>query len=307
MADSSRVRTLMTVNGHPDDETVTAGGVMARYAAEGVRVVCVVATRGELGEIVDPTLDTPANHARLGSIREGELQQALAELNPAIEHVFLGYRDSGMIGQPSNSDPESFWSADVDEATGRLVKVVRETRPDVMVGPNHFGNDGHPDHIRAAQIAALAFERAGDTTCYPEQLADGRSVWAPSKLYESVDQLGRGAKVRRALATGGVRSLVSMSFRVLRHWTPQAERKRKRMAAEQGAVTTSVDVAAYMPNKFRALQAHRSQIRPDSDRFALTAEERAKINPTEDFTLSASRVASSIPEQDLFAGIEEGH
>ena len=303
MADSSRVLTLMTVNGHPDDETVTAGGVMARYAAEGLRVVCVVATRGELGEIVDPALDTPDNQARLGSIREQELQRALAELHPAIEHVFLGYRDSGMMGEPSNGDPASFWSADVDEATGRLVRVVREVQPDVMVGPNRFGNDGHPDHIRAAQIAALAYARAADPTSYPEQLAAGLSAWTPQKLYESVDQLGRLAKMRRALGSGGIKSLASMGVRVLRHWSPRRERKRRRMAAEQGAVTTRVDVTRFTANKYRALQAHRSQIRPDSDRFALTAEERSRVSPTEDFTLSASRVTTTRPEDDLFAGL----
>lgn len=306
MADASRVLTLMTVNGHPDDETVTAGGVMARYAAEGLRVVCVVGTRGELGEIVDPELDSPENYARLGSIREVELERALTELHPAIEHVFLGYRDSGMMGEPSNGDAVSFWSADVDEAAGRLVKVVREVQPDVMVGPNRFGNDGHPDHIRAAQIAALAFERAGDPSSYPEQLAAGLSVWAPQKLYESVDQLGRLAKARRAFGSGGVKGLASMSVRVLRHWSPGRERKRRRMAAEQGAVTTRIDVTEFTANKYRALQAHRSQIRADSDRFALTAEERSRVSPTEDFTLSASRITTSRPEDDLFAGLRAG-
>ena len=307
MTDSGRVPTLMTVNGHPDDETVTAGGVMARYAAEGKRVVCVVATRGELGEIVDRGLDTPDNHVRLGSIREAELQQALAELHPGIEHVFLDYRDSGTMGEPSNDDSDSFWSADVDEAVGRLVKFIREFRPDVMVGPNRFGNDGHPDHIRAAQIAAIAFERAGNAECYPEQLAGGLSVWAPSKLYELVDQFGRLEKAKRALATGGVRSLVSMSVRVLRHWSPRRERQRVRMVAEQGTVTTQIDVAKFTANKYRALRAHRTQIRPDSDRFALTAEERSRVSPTEDFTLRAARVATSVPEHDLFAGLGGGY
>jgi mycothiol S-conjugate amidase len=211
-----------------------------------------------------------------------------------------------MMGAPSNGDAVSFWSADVDEATGRLVRVVREIQPDVMVGPNRFGNDGHPDHMRAAQIAALAFDRAGDPTYYREQLTEGLSVWAPKKLYESVSQLGRLAKARLALATGDVASLASMSVRVLRHWSPGRERKRRRMAAEQGNVTTRIDVSRFTANKYRALHAHMTQIKPDSDRFALTAEERSRVCPTEDFTLSASRVPTTCPEDDLFAGLREG-
>jgi GlcNAc-PI de-N-acetylase len=118
------VLTLMTVTGHPDDETLWAGGVMARYAAEGLRVVCVTCTEGENGSIVVPELDTPENRARLGEIRAEELTRALARLG-SIENRWLGYGDSGMTGSPQNTDPHSFWSADPTEATGRPVIAHR--------------------------------------------------------------------------------------------------------------------------------------------------------------------------------------
>src|SRR3989304_10388595 len=135
--------TLMLVHAHPDDESLGTGGVMARYAAQGVRVVCVTCTGGEHGEIVVPELDTPDNHVRLAEIRAGELRRALARLGP-IESRFLGYVDSGMMGTAENEAPGSFWRADFDEAVERLLVIVRELRPQAMVGHKDFGGLGPP-------------------------------------------------------------------------------------------------------------------------------------------------------------------
>src|SRR5512132_4624065 len=112
--------TLLLVHAHPDDETIGTGGVMARYAAEGARVVCVTCTGGEHGEIVVPDMDTPENHARLAEIRAEELRRALARLGH-VESRKLGYVDSGMMGTPENEAKESFWQADFDEAVERLL------------------------------------------------------------------------------------------------------------------------------------------------------------------------------------------
>ncbi|MGE5531549.1 MAG: PIG-L family deacetylase, partial [Bacteroidota bacterium] len=166
--------TLMTVHAHPDDETISTGGVMARYAAEGARVVCVTCTGGEHGEIVVPELDTPENHDRLGEIRAEELRRALAQLGN-VESRKLGYVDSGMMGTPQNEAPESFWQADFDAAVERLLTIVRDVRPQVMVGYNDFGGYGHPDHIRSALVCKAAFERS---------VAEDGDL-APVKLYET--------------------------------------------------------------------------------------------------------------------------
>src|SRR3954447_8319376 len=111
--------TLMTVHAHPDDETITTGGVMAKAVADGHRVILVTCTRGEQGEIVVPEMDTPENHRRLGELRAAELEAAMAELD-VTEWENLGYRDSDMMGREGNHDPRSFWKADLDEAAGRL-------------------------------------------------------------------------------------------------------------------------------------------------------------------------------------------
>ena len=299
----SRPLTLLTVNGHPDDETTACGATMARYAAEGVRVVCVVATLGEVGRIVLPHLDTAENRARLGEIRLQELERALRRLG-SIEYCLLGYRDSGTMGTEENNDPRCFWQADLDEAAGRLVRIVRGVRADVILGPNSFGGDGHPDHIRASRVAALAFERSGSPDAYREQLAaSDLEPWAPAKLYESLNQFGRGEKLARALAHGGLGGLFPMVLRVARHWTPGRERLRRRMAAAQGPRTTRVDVGPYLEAKYAAMAEHQTQISTSADLFALTAEERRRVSPTDDFTLVQSRVETHLPEEDLFAGL----
>ena len=99
-----RPLTLMTVHAHPDDETIGTGGVMAKAVADGHRVVLVTCTRGEMGEIVVPEMDTPENHRRLGELRAVELERAMAILG-VTEWENLGYRDSDMMGRPGNHDP----------------------------------------------------------------------------------------------------------------------------------------------------------------------------------------------------------
>jgi len=296
--------TLLTVHGHPDDESVNAGGVMARYATEGMRVVCVVCTRGERGKIVVPELDTPANQARLGEIREAELEGALKLLGP-IEHFVLGYRDSGTMGSPENLDPASFWQADLDEAIGRLVLLVRRIQPDVIVTCNEFGGDGHPDHIRAGEVARAAYERSGDPNAYPEQLIgpDAVEPWSVSKLYETVTQLQRKEKVRRMLASRSVRTAAFAAIRYARRWRPGQDDLRSRMAAAQRPATTRVDVTPWLEAKYAAVAAHVTQVPRDSRILALTPAQRRLVSPTEDFTLRASRVPTVFPETDLFAGM----
>src|SRR5687768_9363481 len=136
--------TLMTVHAHPDDETIGTGGTMAKAVADGHRVVLVTCTRGELGEIVVPEMDTPDNHRRLGELRAAELEAAMGELG-VTEWENLGYRDSDMMGRAGNVDARSFWQADLDDAARRLVWLIRTHRPDVVTTYNEYGGYGHPD------------------------------------------------------------------------------------------------------------------------------------------------------------------
>ena len=158
---------LLVVHAHPDDESIETGATMARYAAAGVPVTLVTCTLGELGEII------PADLAYLGAergdllgkYRIGELEAACAALG-VRDHRFLGgpgrWRDSGMMGLPSNDDPGCFWQADLDEAALDLVAIIREVRPRVMVSYDDRGFYGHPDHIQAHRVAWRAFQLAGD-------------------------------------------------------------------------------------------------------------------------------------------------
>jgi LmbE family N-acetylglucosaminyl deacetylase len=293
---------LLTVHAHPDDETISTGGVMARYSRAGHRVICVTCTGGEHGEIVVPELDTPENHARLRDLRADELARALARLGP-IDSRNLGFIDSGMMGTPQNEDAGSFWTADVDEAAGRLVRIVRETRPQVIVGYNDFGGYGHPDHIRAAQVAKLAFERAGDPAWYPEQLATGLTTWQPTKLYETVMDLSRRVGLLDKMKERGIRSwLIGPDDE-----TPEQKAGREafiqRMADASGPKTAAVDVSDVMDDKLAALKEHVTQIASDNFFVLFTPDEWREFQPTEDFTLRVSHVGVAIPEDDLFSGL----
>jgi N-acetyl-1-D-myo-inositol-2-amino-2-deoxy-alpha-D-glucopyranoside deacetylase len=155
---------LLLVHAHPDDESIGTGATMARYAAEGAAVTLITCTLGEMGEIIPPSLGhlTPD---QLGEYRIGELKAACAELG-VTDHRFLGgqgrWRDSGMMGMPSNEDPRCFWRASVDEAAAALASVMAEVRPDAIVTYDANGFYGHPDHIQAHRVSWRAYEMACD-------------------------------------------------------------------------------------------------------------------------------------------------
>jgi N-acetyl-1-D-myo-inositol-2-amino-2-deoxy-alpha-D-glucopyranoside deacetylase len=264
---------------------------MARYAAEGARVVCVTCTGGEHGEIVVPEMDTADNHAKLGQIRAEELKKALAALHPAVESRKLGYIDSGMMGTPENDLPGTFWQASLDEAVGRLLEIVREVKPHVVVGYNDFGGYGHPDHIRAGLIAKSAFE------------ATASDADAPLKLYETAGGSRRREEVQKRAEERGVRSWWAGTDDETAEQKAEREAFMKKMAEAQGPVTTVIDVAKWIPNKLAALREHVTQLPADGFFLALTEADWIELMPTEEFTLKVSRTGVRLPEDDLFGGI----
>jgi mycothiol conjugate amidase Mca len=278
--------TLMAVHAHPDDESITTGGVLARYAAEGITTVVVTCTGGELGEISDPALATPAN---LAEVRARELDAALRLLGVRTAER-LGYRDSGMMGTADNAHPRSFWQADVDEATGKLVALVRRLQPDVILAYNENGDYGHPDHIQAHRIAVAAFHQAGDATRYPEQ---GLAPWTPRKLYYSAWPRSQADRMRQIQEEAGMQ--------------PQAGEGEDDFAEElitpDERITTAIDVSASIDAKLDALAAHRTQMGPP---LWFSKVPRAIWRPvwaTEHFVRAASRVPAPDREDDLFAGL----
>src|SRR5205807_2768937 len=167
------------VHAHPDDEASKGAATVHKYHDEGVHTVLVCCTGGEAGDILNPAMDRPEVRERLHDVRMEELARA-ADLIGYDEVVMLGYRDSGMPDTPENEDPRAFANADLDEAVGRLVAVIRRERPQVIVT---YGDDQqgypHPDHIRVHDITLPAFDAAGDPDKYPE----AGPPWQPLKLY----------------------------------------------------------------------------------------------------------------------------
>jgi N-acetyl-1-D-myo-inositol-2-amino-2-deoxy-alpha-D-glucopyranoside deacetylase len=277
--------TLMAVHAHPDDEAIGTGGVLARYAAEGVRTVLVCCTRGELGEIADPTV---ANVDNLAEVREAELRAGCALLNVSALHL-LDYRDSGMIGTPENDDPRSFWRADLDEATGRLVALIRRYRPQVLITYDANGFYGHPDHIQAHRITVAAFDAASDPTRYPEQ---GLLPWAPSKLYYTT------------VPKSGI-ALLSERLRELDIEVPFEGDGEPEFGTPDEEITAAIDARAFADAKREALAIHRSQVGVNHFFLRMPPPLWVEAMGTEYFVRARSTMPAPDREDDLFAGLRE--
>ena len=116
----------MAVHAHPDDESISTGGTLSKYAAEGVNTTLVYGTRGEAGEIQDPEFVPPSPGMSIEEIRARELEKALKILHVESTY-FLEYRDSGIDGSSEYHHPNAFAHADLAEATAKLVKIIRFT------------------------------------------------------------------------------------------------------------------------------------------------------------------------------------
>ncbi len=275
-------RCLMVVHAHPDDEVFRTAGIFARYAAAGVHVVAVYATRGEEGEMHDPDLDAQEAMARLGEIREREVRTACALLG--VQDVrFLDYRDSGMAGSESNSNPAAFMNAAVDEAAGRLLTIMRETRPQVVVTYDEQGDGGygHPDHVMANSVTVAAFQRAR-----------GES-WSPQKLYYTATS--REAS-RRYIE--GIRKL-GLELPWLKE-----EIDYSQWGLPGADITAHIDISPYVPLKKRTLAVHRSQIPSDFFYLAIPDEALAEFAGVEHYMRVCPPPKPGEHEDDLFAGIE---
>lgn len=292
---------LLAVHAHPDDEASKGAPTVAMYHAAGAHTVLVCCTGGEEGDVNNPSLREPG--APFFGLTRAEERAALIERRPLElarsaeligfdDVIMLGYRDSGMNGAPSNDDPACFHQADLDEATGRLVAVVRRERPQVILA---YGDDHrfypHPDHIRAHEIAVLAYERSGDPAWYPE----AGEPWSPSKLYYTVWSKARLIAVHEALLARRGSSPYD------ENWLGRPDQDER--------ITTRLDVGRFLWARTDALHAHATQIDPDEPWwFGLSDEELAEVFPWEDWVLARSSVGEPAEgewEDDLFAGLPE--
>jgi N-acetyl-1-D-myo-inositol-2-amino-2-deoxy-alpha-D-glucopyranoside deacetylase len=286
---------MLLVHAHPDDESIGTGATMAKYAAEGAGVTLVTCTLGELGEIIPPELAHLAADADggLGEYRIGELAAACAALG-VTDHRFLGgpgrWRDSGMMGEPSNDAPDCFWRADVDEAAGELLGIIREVRPQVLVTYDDNGFYGHPDHIQAHRVAWRAFELADGLVSKFYATAVPRSVLAgaiEAMRTSSSEGSARGGGTNFAQ----VESVDDLPFGV-----------------SDEVVTTEIDATAYLDQKLAAMRTHATQIAVDSPFFAFSDNVGQRAFGREYYTLLAGpRGRGSGPqgrESDLFGAID---
>jgi len=283
---------VLSVHAHPDDEASKGAATMARYATEGVRTVLVCCTGGEAGDLLNPDADSPEVQADLGAVRMRELDDSVRIIGYSALHL-LGYRDSGMPDSDANAHPDNFANAELDEAVGRLVAVVRLERPQVIVtyGDGRGGGYEHPDHIRVHDISVLAFDRAGDADWYP----DAGDPWQPLKLYYS-----SGFSRRRVQA-------MHDWFEEHNEESPFKDWVARMPADTPDTTTTRVDVGEFLHVSREALLAHRTQVAPSGFFFKVPLETMREIHPWEDFDLARSLVDVDIPEgeyeHDLFQGL----
>jgi N-acetyl-1-D-myo-inositol-2-amino-2-deoxy-alpha-D-glucopyranoside deacetylase len=270
-------RCLMVVHAHPDDEVFSTGGILAKYAAEGHRVVVVYCTRGEAGEMYDDRLDADEAQARLGEIREGESREACAILG-VTDVYFLGYRDSGMADTEHNQHPDAFMNAPLEETTERLLEIVRATRPQVVVTYDESGGYGHPDHIMASRTTTEAFKRAE---------AEGIT----QKLYYST----RSREGFRAYVEG----LRSIDLQI--PWV-QGDINFDEYGLPDAEIAAHIDIAAYAPLKKQALAVHRTQIKPDFFYLQIPDDAMARVAGVEYFARVLPPAPPGTREDDLFEG-----
>lgn len=280
---------MLLVHAHPDDETINNGATMAKYAAEGVQVTLVTCTRGEEGEVLVESLANLASSRddKLGEHREIELKKAMVHLG-VKDFRFLGspnkkWRDSGMIGTAQNERKDVFWQADLTEAAQELVNIILEIKPQVLITYDEFGGYGHPDHIKANQVAMLAAELASN------------QGWKISKIYwntmpKSVIQMGIDKMKEVGSSFFGADSVDDLPF-----------------AKPDELVTSVIKAPDYVEQKLEAMKAHETQISIDGPFFALSNNLGLSVWADEYYTLVKGEKSKPFDEFgreiDLFAGI----
>ncbi len=208
---------------------------MIKASDAGHRVVLVCATRGEQGEPVDGVLN---DGEALWERRVVETATSAAILGAEAPH-FLGYEDSGMIGEPENDNPACFWQADVEEAAERLAAILSDVDTDVLTIYDHHGNYGHPDHIQVYRVGRRAAEIVGIAHVYEATANRTRMQQSlrPDEPDPEMADLFEDGPDPEMMATFG---------------TPA------------GDIRYEVDVASVIDRKKQSMMAHESQIGPDS-------------------------------------------
>ena len=269
-------RRIVFVHAHPDDEALSTGGTIARYASEGAHVCLVTCTNGELGEIADvPDLGSVDEiRPRLGEIRARELEEACRHLGD-VDLRMLGYHDSGMDGTPENEDPVAFVNQDIDEPTDKIIRILEEIRPQVVVTYNEFGSYGHPDHIRAHEVALRAAAACG----------------VPKVYYTAFPRSLMRAAIDMSRDFGFAEDFFS-------------DEDVERIGTPDDEIDAVIDVSDHVERKFAALEAHRTQLGTIEPFLQIPMDIRAAAMGNEHYVLARTQLAQPTQvESDLFAGL----
>jgi len=272
--------TLMAVHAHPDDESSSTGGVLARYADEGVRTVLVTCTNGEYGDgpgHVKPG-DDGHDPAAVARTRMAELEEACSHL--AVAHVeTLGYHDSGMADWPYRDRPDVFCNVPLEESAGRLAALMERYRPDVVVTYHDMGGYNHPDHLQAHRATVAAVEQTG----------------IPAKLYFIARRRRDWERLRERMRAAGM-EVPALPQR------PADPALVQQMEAVEALITTTVDTEPWTARKRAALAAHASQL-DESWWLRFPPEAFTEFFGSETFIRAMDRTGAPVPEDDLFAGL----
>ena len=275
--------TLLAVHAHPDDESISTGGILAKYSAKGFRTVLAYGTRGEAGDILNPQFVSPRPGLNIKEIRAIELEAAVKVL--AVGSVyFLGYRDSGMAGSPENHHPKAFARADIEEATTRLVEIIRRVRPQVIVTYNEKGTYLHPDHIMANRVTLRAFQASADSQF---EIDEALEPWQPTKLYYTAIPLERIRRMHRIAKEQGEDP----------GFDPEV------IGTKEEKISASVDVRKYLSQKLEALNCHQSQMNPNSIIRRMSEEFREEVMGYEHFQCVYGCRTTDTRETNLFEGL----
>ena len=284
---------LLFVHPHPDDESIACGGVIARSLAEGHEVHVVTCTGGEEGEN-QSGIDLGGRS--MDDVRREEMAAAVAALGGPTHH-WLGYRDSGMVGEPANDHPDSFHGADLYVAAAQLARLVRRLRPHVVVSDDANGSYGHPDHVKAHRVTERAVTLAADPWwATPE---DG-GPWSVPKRYVHALSRDRVFAVQQALLAAGRPGPFGDE--------PVDSPEDLPFGVDGDTVTTVVDVAEWLDAKRAGMAAHASQIGPDSFFLNFPADLAEDLFAVEEFVLLAGAPGGpdvDRPEDDLLAGVTD--
>ncbi len=269
----------MTIFAHPDDETFGCSGVMARTIEQGGAVAVVCATRGEAGEIADPTLATPAT---LPMVRERELRAAMAAVG-VTDVNFLDYHD-GQLPQAPRS-----------EAIGRIVALIRRFQPDIIVTFNSNGIYGHPDHMVIHMLAQDAIRAAADPAAYPGM---GGAPWQTRKVYYNTAPRERFLLMRDQMRAQGQDFVPGGNAATI---------PVEVMGEPERAITTYIQLTDdELRRKIQAMRAHATQMPPNNPFSSGTPEQLREIMGTEVFILAPPPLSAQrypTPEENLTAGL----